>query len=950
MEESSITNQTNAKEKKTKNISKLRVILVIAFIVIFLIISYTVLRGSYLEYKELGENYIEVFFTNLKYRYSIIGICFFILYFVIYFTNRGIKKGLKPFFEKENKPVPKLPNKSISLIVAAIASVIVGTSIMQKVILYIGNTSFGTVDPIFGMDIAYYMFQKPLIETILFDIVILIIGLTIYSILYHIIAFNVYFDGIDGKMLKDSLLLKKVIRNIRLLSIGVALITVLNTQNILFGRMLTIDGNTEIIGAGCTESTIKLWGYIILAVVIVVSIFKATSNFMKGDTKKVIKNILIVPSYLVILFVVMIGFDLLFVNSNKLDKQKDYLQYNINNTKAAFNINIEEKNLENSGTITEQEVSKNADIINNIAIINKNAVLKSLDDSQTDTGHYSYRNANLAKYNINGEDKIVYVSPREITNKERTYNNKTYEYTHGMGQVIISATDATETGTVQYIQKDITGKDNKIQVSEPRMYFGLEVEDMIATNVNQKQEYDYTDENGNEQTTSYSGKAGLNLSFLDRFILGLQKGKLNLAFSGDVTEESKILINRNVIERAKIALPYLIYDDNPYTVVNNEGRIIWVIDAYTTSSQYPYSQYINIEHDNTKERINYIRNSVKVLIDSYDGTVSYYITDRTDPIAMAYEKIYPTLFKSKDETIPNDISEHFVYPQYLYDIQAQILEIYHNVKPDVLYREDDIWEIAKFNSSNISKSTGTQMESYYTMVKNENNENDLGLVQIYNPKDKQNLISYLVGVTEKCDNKLTLYKFSQDSNSVGPMQLDKIIEEDEEISKELETLNVSGTRVTKNMIIVPIENTLLYVEPIYQTMLNEKSNVPILKKVIIASGNKVAIGNDLNTALSQLLSQYAVDIEIENTDDINGLIDAIIKANNNLTQSSNDNNWEMIGSDIEKLQTLINSLEELRNEEEKNKQNELEQNENGQNIIDNNLNIIDNSYLTNYLN
>ena len=621
MEENSITNQTNAKEKKTKNISKLRVILVIAFIVIFLIISYTVLRGSYLEYKELGENYIEVFFTNLKYRYSIIGICFFILYFVIYFTNRGIKKGLKPFFEKENKPVPKLPNKSISLIVAAIASVIVGTSIMQKVILYIGNTSFGTVDPIFGMDIAYYMFQKPLIETILFDIVILIIGLTIYSILYHIIAFNVYFDGIDGKMLKDSLLLKKVIRNIRLLSIGVALITVLNTQNILFGRMLTIDGNTEIIGAGCTESTIKLWGYIILAVVIVVSIFKATSNFMKGDTKKVIKNILIVPSYLVILFVVMIGFDLLFVNSNKLDKQKDYLQYNINNTKAAFNINIEEKNLENSGTITEQEVSKNADIINNIAIINKNTVLKSLDDSQTDTGHYSYRNANLAKYNINGEDKIVYVSPREITNKERTYNNKTYEYTHGMGQVIISATDATETGTVQYIQKDITGKDNKIQVSEPRMYFGLEVEDMIATNVNQKQEYDYTDENGNEQTTSYSGKAGLNLSFLDRFILGLQKGKLNLAFSGDVTEESKILINRNVIERAKIALPYLIYDDNPYTVVNNEGRIIWVIDAYTTSSQYPYSQYINIEHDNTKERINYIRNSVKVLIDSYDGTV-----------------------------------------------------------------------------------------------------------------------------------------------------------------------------------------------------------------------------------------------------------------------------------------------------------------------------------------
>ena len=419
----------------------------------------------------------------------------------------------------------------------------------------------------------------------------------------------------------------------------------------------------------------------------------------------------------------------------------------------------------------------------------------------------------------------------------------------------------------------------------------------------------------------------------------MEKGNLNLAFSGDVTSNSKILVNRNVIERAKKALPYLIYDENPYTVVNNEGKIIWVIDAYTTSSNYPYSQYTYIEHDNTKEKINYIRNSVKVLVDSYDGTISFYITDRTDPIAMAYEKIYPNLFKAKEEQIPEDISSHFVYPKYLYEVQAKMLEIYHNVKPDVLYREDDLWEISKFNNTTNSK---TKMEATYTMVKTKNNESDLGLVQVYNPKDKQNLISYLVGVNQNGNNKLTLYKYSQDSNVIGPMQLDKQIEEDEAIASELSTINVSGTKITKKMIVVPIENTILYVEPVYQTMLNEKSDIPVLKKVIVASGNKVAIGDNLNLALQKLLSQYAVDIEVENTDDIQGLIEAIIKANNNLTQSNENQNWEMMGKDIQKLQTLINSLEEMENKEEKKKQNS-NSTENTVNTIETNTNAKNNT-------
>ena len=910
---------TKRKEKiKQNKKSKLRMGLVILFILIFAAVSYVQLRGSYLEYLELGKQYVSVFKTNLIYRYSIMAINFVILYFVIYFTNKGIKKGLKPFFDKEKRPMPKLLNKSLALVISAITSFVVSSAFMQKIMLLMNGTSFGNQDPIFGLDISYYMFQKPVIELLLFYFVALVIGLSLYMALYYVIVFNRFFDGIDGKMLKESLFMKKLMRNIMMIIVGIGLMTIVNTQNVMYGKILTVGENIEINGAGMTEATVQLYGYIIFAFVIVIFANRALKAFKVRNTGKVLKNLAVIPGYLVILFVAMLAFDLIYVNSNELDKEKKYISENIKNTKIAYNVNIEETNLENSGTITKDEISENGNVISNIPIVSKASVLQDLQSNQTSTGYFNYPNANLAKYNVNGKEQLLYLAPREIKNSGRTYNNKTYEYTHGMGEVIASATESTAAGNVQYIQKEVSGKDEKIDISEPRIYFGLDTKETIATNAKNKQEYDYTDENGNDITSTYTGNAGLKLNFLDRVVLGLSKGDINLAFSREMTNDSKILINRNVIERAKKALPYLIYDEKPYTVVTKEGKIVWVLDAYTTSSNYPYSEYTTIEHDKIKENINYIRNSVKVIIDSYDGTMSFYITDRSDPIAMAYRNIYKGLFKELEEEIPGDISEHFVYPQFLYNVQAEVLKVYHNVKPDVIYRGDDLWDIAKYNTSKTTKSTGTYMDSYYTMLKTKKGE-QFGLVQMYTPEEKQNIISYLVGTNENGVNTLRLYKFSADSNIVGAMQLDKQIEEDEAISSELESLNVTGTKLSKKMIIVPIDNTLLYVEPVYQTMLNE-SEVPIFKKIIVASGNKVAIGDNLQKALENLVSQYAVDIEVENTDDLEGLIESIIKANQNLTESNKNNDWEMMGKDIEKLQELITSLEKTKIEEDKKKE------------------------------
>ena len=907
-----------------KKKSKVRMIIVLLFIAIFAIGSYINLRGTYLQYKELGENYIQAFETNLKCKYIIFGINFIVLYIIMYFTNRGIKKRLKPFFEKENKEMPKLLNKSISLVASVVISTLVSNTLMKQFLLCASNASFGINDPVFGFDIAFYMFQKPFIQTLLLYFIGIIIELTIYMAIYYVIVFNRYFDGVDGKMVRDSLLIKKILRNATIVVIAIALMNALNVTNISLNKMLTIKNdadsaeNIEIIGASYTDVMIQRWGYLIFSFVIVFASIRAIKAFKKNNSAKVLKNLAIIPGYLVAMFLVIIVFNLIFVNSNVLDKEKDYIANNIKYTKAAYNIDIEETNLENSGTITQSEVVENADVINNTRLINQDVVLKTLDDSQTGTGYYTYRNANIAKYKISGKDKLLYIAPREVTNSGRTYNSKTYEYTHGKGQIAIDATAVSVTGNLNYIQKDISGKDEQLGTKTQDIYFGLETNNAIATNVKNKQEYDYTDEYGLEHTSTYSGDAGLQLGFIDRLILGIRTGDLNLAFSTEINKDSKILINRNIIKRAKSAMPYLIYDENPYTVVTEDGKTVWVLDAYTVSNNYPYSQYSSIEHDGIKEKINYIRNSVKVIIDSYDGTMKFYVTDKTDPIAMAYRNIYPTIFEDINSEISTDISEHFIYPEYLYNVQTELLKIYHNVKPDVLYRTDDVWSLAKYNATNVTKSTGTELKPYYTMV-NKNEKNEIGLIQIYTPESKQNLISYLVGTTDGSSNKLKLYKFSQDSNIFGPMQLDNQIEQDETIYSEIQSLNTSGTKVTKDMVVVPVNNTLLYVESIYQTMLNVESKIPVLKKVVVASGNKVAIGDSLSEALNNLLSKEASNIEVENTDDVDGLIDAIVKANKNLSESTNNKDWELMGSDIKKLQSLIHSLEIEKAKEDKKK-------------------------------
>lgn len=870
------------------------------------------------------------------------GINFVVLFLLIYWTNRRIQKGLKPFFEEEKRKMPKMLNKSIALIGSIIISFCVTNMMIDKLMLCINATGFGITDPVLGYDISFFIFVQPFMQFMIVYLLAIVVGLTIYSALYYIIAFNYYFDGISRETLKKSILLKQACTNIIVIAFLLAGMIFIETQNVGIQKFLNLQDGTSysILGAGISEVTIKLWGYRILSAIIVISILMAVHYLKKENTKKVITSLAIVPVYLVLMVVVLFGFELIFIGQNELDRQQEYIQANIDSTKQAYGIDIQEVNLGENETITQQTLNQNQTVVDNIVIATPETVLKDLNVLQTSKGYYTYRTTSIANYTINGEPSLVYVSPREITDSIGTYNNKTYEYTHGYGVIVTSATSVDEKGNLNHLQKGFTDSENNIvSITEPRIYFGLETNDTVVTNNSQTKEFDYpitTSTTAENAENVYEGNAGLNLNFIDRLILAIKEQDLKLAFSRNVDGNSKILINRNIIERAKTLMPYITYDENPYLVVTQEGKLVWVLDGYTTSSYYPYSQRITLQGENILDKtdINYIRNSVKVLIDAYDGTIQYYITDRNDPIIMAYQKIYKDLFVDREETIPEDISSQFIYPEFLYSIQAEIMERYHNIQTDVLYRGDDIWDVATQNTGRVYTNVGTQISPYYTMVKTvDDTEATLGLVLPFTPYQKQNLTAYLVGRYENGQPSLTLYKYPTDSNILGPMQIDTQLAQDEGIATEIESLNVTGTRITKNMIVIPINNSLLYVEPIYQEFINEENSTPVLKKVVVASGNKVTIGDTLEEALNNLVSQYAVDIEIENTDDINGVIEAIIKANKNLQDSNQNNNWEMVGKDMARLQELITRLEELLAEQEKQEQeaeqqaqNEIQQN------------------------
>lgn len=923
-------------EKKLKKVN-IRRIIVLVVLAIFLIWQAITNRAEYLKIKGINENYTSIFFTDFYMELAVFGACFAITYILFYVNNKFIKKGMKFFFVKEEKEMPKLPNKSISLIAALIAGQCGMNFLYTPLITALNASSFGIQDQVFGRDLGFYIFILPFVKTLIIFLIVVTLIIIIYTAIYYVIAINVCFkNGIDTGDLKENTFVKQIKFWAIVFGILISSYIIVTAEDILTGNMLTIkdESGTELIGAGLTDTVIKLWGYRIFAIVVLISIIRIVKNASIANFRKCVISASIIPLYLVIMFGTLIYFQEVYVGSSELDKEKSYIEYNINATKEAFGIDIEQEEISEYETLGAEVAEENSDVLGNIPIISESIINQTISDTQDNSTYYNYSNTNLGVYNVNGTRKLLSLTAREIVNdSNRSYNNMTFEYTHGYSLVVADPSNIDENGYVEILQSSLDGKDNVLDISEPRIYFGLETDNDIIVNSSYGEEFDYPTSTSGYESNVYDGEAGLNLGFFDRLALGITSGNYSMILSRYLENDSKIITNRDVLERVKAILPYIKYDDNPYIVVTDDGELVWVVDGYTTSNEYPYSQSITITNDDgTKETINYIRNSVKVLVNAYSGETKFYITDRNDPIIMMYNNLYPNLFAKAEEQIPEDIQENLIYPQYLFDIQSQVIATYHDITEDMLYRADDIWSLSLDGES--------QIPSNYTMLKtNDMDEAELGLVVTYTKSGKGSLTSYLVGVADGTTNRLSLYKFSSDSNIIGVSQLNSLIEEDETISSELRSLEVSGVRVEKDVIIVPIENSILYIEPVYQVRLNE-DETPVLKKIIVSSGNKVAIGDDLEEAITNLLSENnSVEVEYIDMEDINQVIDSIIEANQNLQESMDAQDLEMVGKDLETLQTLLEQLEVLRAQELE----EQSQQSNDNNVENNESSIRDNT-------
>jgi len=440
--------------------------------------------------------------------------------------------------------------------------------------------------------------------------------------------------------------------------------------------------------------------------------------------------------------------------------------------------------------------------------------------------------------------------------------------------------------------------------------------DYIIVNTDEL-EFDYPSGSENVETL-YQGDAGIELSGLNKLLFAIRESSLKILISGNINSDSRIVINRNINERIRKIAPFIEYDDDPYVVVNQEdGRLYWIIDGYTVSSRYPYSQ----PYGNTN--VNYIRNSVKVVIDAYNGATNYYVFDENDPVIETYRKIFPDLFLDKED-MPTGLQAHVRYPQLMFDIQSDIYRTYHMSNPRVFFSREDLWDIAKEKYMMGQVQT---VESQYLMFKlPEEDSVEFLLTVPYTPTNRNNMTSLLVARNDGDSyGELILYRLPKSENIQGPMMIESRIDQDSVISPQLTLWSQEGSRVLRgNLLVIPIENSLLYVEPIYLQADNENS-LPEAKRVIVAFRDRIVMEETLELALEQLFGS-GVPREAEDTPRDEGdrvvvegdVVELVKRANevfNRAKESSQRGDWASYGEHIKELEEILSQLNKSPDEE-----------------------------------
>lgn len=773
-----------------------------------------------------------------------------------------------------NQPVEFSPAKfikPIAWIVSVLAGLIFGFSMKegwQKFAVYYYQAATTLRDPIFNKPLGFYLFSLPVYDLLSSWLLTLAVIVFVAALVCSLLLFS------QQSLAKST---SKLPPGISAVTISWALIPVLLAialQTYLSRFPYLWEDHQTFSGVTYTEANYLLPALTLVAVGLLVAAVLAAINAVTKKGWRLLIVAVALPVAIFIVGVVMVPsyVQSFIVKPNELGRETPYIDHNINWTRRAFGLDgIEQREFDADNSVEALSLGTNRPTLDNIRLWDLKALQDTLRQIQEIRTYYDFPDVDVDRYQVSGQVRQMMVAAREIDvdklpDASRNWINEKLIYTHGYGITMNTANGFDTEGMPQFVLSNmpIDSRAPEVKVTRPEIYFGQKTNTDVYVRSKQN-EFDYPQGDTNRYT-SYEGKGGIRIgNGLRRMLLAYALNDLTkLPFSDDVTADSRVLIHRNIKDIVNSLAPFLIYDDDPYIVNGSDGRLYWMIDAFTESSNYPYSRH----HAAGNNQVNYIRNSVKAVIDAYDGTAKFYVFDPEDPLIATYRSVFPGLFQDAAQ-MPADLRLHLRYPENLIKTQGEVFSLYHTQNAKVFFQREDLWSMAtQIGLDKDGKKIQEPIEPYFVLMQlpGENIANEFAIILPFTPSKRNNMIGWMAG---RCDGenygKLLVYNFPKSRLIDGPLQIEARIDQNAQLSSQFTLWNQQGSRVLRgHLLVIPIGRSLLYVEPIY--LRAESSPMPELRLVVLAIQDKVGYGKSFEEAMTNLFGEAPKPQQQERTE------------------------------------------------------------------------------------
>ncbi len=765
------------------------------------------------------------------------------------------------------QPVNFSPNRllrPVAWVVAVVAGLIFGFGMRESwrsFALYFHQAPTTQVDPIFNKPVGFYLFTLPVYDTISSWVLALAFISMIAAIIYAALAMTQQGLSASG----DSAKARRT--SFAAVSIPLAAWLIILGWRFMLSRYPYLwEDHQTFSGVSFVEAKHLLPAYVWVAVALSIAALICLINGFALRKVRVLIIALAIPIAVYIVGVVMVPAYVtsFIVKPNELGRETPYITYNIAATRTAYGIDrIEQRNFDANTTADASDLQGNRATLENIRLWDWRALKDTLTQIQAIRTYYDFTDVDVDRYLTGGQKRQMMVGTREINverlpESSRNWVNEKLIYTHGYGITMNTANGFDSEGMPKFVLSNmpVESAAPEIKITRPEIYFGQETTHNVYVKT-KRMEFNYPQGETNN-LTSYEGTGGIVLGgYFKRWLLAWALDDVTkLPFSDDVTPESRALIHRNIREIVDGIAPFLVYDNDPYMVVNSEGRLFWIVDAFTESANYPYSRHYRAG-DKT---VNYIRNSVKVVIDAYNGTTTFYVFDPNDPLIQSYQGIFPTLFHDQKE-MPADLRAHVRYPETLIKTQAEVFSLYHTQDTNSFFQREDLWNVARQAATPSDKQpqADQSIEPYFVLMQLPGEKESVEFVVIlpFTPSNRNNMIGWIAG---RCDGdaygSLVAYNFPKSRLVDGPMQIEARIDQNAQLSGQFTLWNQQGSHVQRgHLLVIPIGHSLLYVEPIY--LKAERSPMPELRLVVLATQDRLAYGANFDEALNSLFGESA---------------------------------------------------------------------------------------------